>query len=85
MFSYFAEKTPLQDAPRYTMIYMQIIYLGMFIGPLIGSGLASGGVNLVTVVLCGASLRLIVGIATQYSLPQTVRWPFRRAVSPVVK
>lgn len=65
LFSFFSANTPLDDAPRFTTAYIQIIYLAIFIGPLLGSGLASAGVNLTTVLLFGAGLRLIVALGTQ--------------------
>jgi MFS family permease len=83
LFGYFAEKTPLKDSPRYTTVYIQIIYVGIFIGPLIGSSMADMGVNLVTVLMCGALLRLLIGLGTMFHAP--FRFSLRRAVSPVVK
>ncbi len=83
LFGFFAEKTPLKGSPRYTTVYIQIVYVGMFIGPMIGSSMADIGMKLVTVLMCGALLRLIVGLATLGHLP--LRFSSRRAVSPVVE
>jgi MFS family permease len=83
LFGFFAEKTPLKDSPRYTTVYIQIIYIGLFIGPLIGSSLADMGMNLVTVLMCGALLRFFVGIMTSIHFP--LRFSSRRAIFPIVK
>lgn len=83
LFGFFAEKTPMKGSPRYTTVYIQIIYVGVFIGPLIGSSMADMGMKLVTVLMCGALLRLLVGLATIVHLP--LRFSFRRTVSPAVK
>jgi len=83
LFGFFAEKTPMRGSPRYTTVYIQIVYVGMFIGPLIGSSLADMGMKLVTVLLCGALLRLLVGLSTLLHLPP--RFSSRHTVSPVVE
>ncbi len=61
LFGYFTQNTPPDDLPRYTGAYTQMIYLAVFIGPLLGSGLADSGMNLVAVMLGGALLRLAAG------------------------
>jgi MFS family permease len=83
LFGFFAEKTPLKGSPRYTTVYIQIVYVGMFIGPLIGSSLADMGMELVTVLLCGALLRFLVGLATM--IPPSIRFSSRRAVSTFIE
>ena len=65
LFGYFNENTPMEEMPRYTGAYTQIVYLAVFIGPLLGSGLANAGVNLVAVLLGGAAVRLLAGVLIQ--------------------
>jgi hypothetical protein len=43
----------------YSGAYHQVMALALFVGPMIGSLLANGGVDLVSVILIGAALRLI--------------------------
>ncbi len=62
LFGYFNENTPIDEMPRYSAAYTQMIYLAVFIGPLLGSGLADSGVNLVLVLLGGAAIRLLAGV-----------------------
>lgn len=83
IFGFFAERTPLKGASRYTTVYIQLVYIGMFIGPLIGSGLADSGVQLVTVLMIGAFLRLLVGIISM--IQPSKRQFLQRAASPVVE
>jgi MFS family permease len=65
LLSYFTETTrdlSDEEMTRYSTVYHQVIYLAAFIGPLLGSGLANSGVDLVLVILFGAGLRLVSGI-----------------------
>jgi MFS family permease len=57
IFAYFLERTPAQHMQRGTILYQQVISVGIFVGPLIGSLLADSGMSLVTVLLIGAALR----------------------------
>jgi MFS family permease len=59
VFGYFLERTPAHHMQHGTILYQQIISVGLFVGPLIGSTLADSGVPLVTVLLIGAGLRLL--------------------------
>ncbi|MBZ0301929.1 MAG: hypothetical protein K8J31_19430, partial [Anaerolineae bacterium] len=68
LFGYFSEKT--SPEPRVTTLYMQIISLASFCGPLIGSNLANAGVNLSAVILGGALLRLAAATVVFYGLHQ---------------
>jgi hypothetical protein len=61
VFGFFMKRTPVEAMQRGTVLYQQVISLGLFVGPLIGSTLADLGINLVTVLLIGAALRLIAG------------------------
>ncbi len=78
LFGYFTESTAPQDMPRFTAAYTQVIYLAIFIGPLVGSSLANGGANLTAVLLLGAALRLLAGVFTSAAGALTLR---RLAVS----
>jgi predicted MFS family arabinose efflux permease len=73
LFGYFSERTPVAESPRYTTAFIQMVYLSVFIGPLLGSALADQGVDLMSVLLLGAVVRLLAGAMTQIDLPQWVR------------
>ncbi len=64
LFGLFSERT--SPEPRVTTLYMQIISLATFFGPLLGSSLANAGVDLAVVLLGGALLRLIAATITYY-------------------
>ena len=85
LFGYFSEQTPVAEASRFTTAYIQTIYLAIFIGPMLGSGLANSGINLATVLLIGAALRLIAACITQIDLPQLVRRSPRAVAADVVR
>jgi len=61
LFGFFTENTPAEEMQRYSIAYHQAIGLALFVGPLIGSGLANAGMNLVVVLLLGAGIRVIGG------------------------
>src|SRR5690606_35923666 len=61
IYGFFTENTPPQSMTSYSIAYQQVIGLGLFIGPMIGSTLANSGTPLVLVVLAGAGLRLAAG------------------------
>jgi MFS family permease len=67
-FSLFSEMAPQYDKARYTMAYSQVVFLAIFIGPMIGKLLNSVGLSLVTILLIGAALRLLAGVLTQTHL-----------------
>jgi predicted MFS family arabinose efflux permease len=73
LFGYFTENTAPQDMPRFTAAYTQVVYLAVFIGPLLGSSLANSGANLTAVLLLGAVLRLLAGALTSATGALTVR------------
>jgi hypothetical protein len=79
LFGFFSEKTVPE--PRVTTLYMQIISLATFFGPLIGSSLANAGVNLAPVLLGGALLRLIASGATWFCAHQDLDLFPMRAIS----
>lgn len=69
LFGFFSEKT--SPEPRVTTLYMQIISLATFFGPLLGSGLANAGIDLAVVLLGGALLRLAASTITYYCAHHT--------------
>lgn len=80
LFAFFSENTPLERRSHYTTAYTQIIFLAMFVGPMIGSGLYNRGVNLVVIILTGAALRLLAGFLVQMHMPGWFRRT-RQAIS----
>lgn len=58
---FFAERTQASDM-SVTIIFHQMIFGGMFIGPLIGSNIAGLGLPLEGVVLGGGVLRLVIAV-----------------------
>lgn len=70
LFGFFSETTPQEDMMGYTNAYHQIIFLALFVGPLIGSALASADMNLLAVLIAGAVLRLISAALTQVEVIQ---------------
>lgn len=82
LFSYFSESTPVAHRARYTTAYTQIIFLAQFFGPMIGSSLSGWGVELVSILLIGAALRLAAGMLIQAHLPKWFKRTFRLASVP---
>jgi len=75
LFRLFTEKTRQvqpQDMVRYSGVYYQTIALSVFVGPLLGSGLANAGVNVVFLLIAGAILRLIAAFVTQQSVVEHI-------------
>ncbi len=68
LFTFFVENTPAEEVTTYSVAYNQVIGLALFLGPMLGSTLASGGVNLLLVMGLGAVLRLIAGPLVDSSL-----------------
>jgi MFS family permease len=62
LYAVLVERTPSHAMPQATMIYHQMLALGMFVGPLIGSSLAGWGLDLTWVLLIGVGLRLAAGL-----------------------
>lgn len=60
---FFAERTGTNDIYS-SMLFHQMIFLAIAIGPLLGSSLANSGVPTVTVLMGGAMLRVLAGIIT---------------------
>lgn len=68
LFGYFMDSTPTEDLSRATVAYQQIISIAVFIGPLMGSTLIEGGINIVMAILIGAVMRFVAGFLTQVNL-----------------
>lgn len=85
LFGYFSESTPVADSPRYTTVYIQLIYLSIFVGPLLGSSLADHGVDLTLVLLLGALFRLLAGGLIQIDLPRKIRARTQRIAQAATK
>ncbi len=62
LFGFFNERIPTGQATPFTTYYNQIIFLGMFIGPLIGSGLVGQQLDIVTLLIVGSGLRLLASV-----------------------
>lgn len=60
LFAYFTEITPPEKMTGYTMFYNQVIFLAIFVGPLVGSYLAA--TNLEAVFFSGALVRVGAGL-----------------------
>jgi MFS family permease len=75
LFRLFTEKTrgiSAQDMVKYSGVYYQTVALSVFVGPLLGSSLANAGVNLVFLLVAGASLRFIAAMLTQKSVVEHI-------------
>jgi hypothetical protein len=80
MYGHFVEATrdiPTHDMTRYTTAYQQLVYVAAFIGPMVGSNLANAGVNLLIVMVIGATMRLAAGIVI-FNLDTLLYVPARR-------
>lgn len=64
IFGFFSQSTPQADKTRFTTIYTQTIFLGVFIGPLVGSFMVNQGLSLMTVILIAGAMRLSAGLLT---------------------
>jgi MFS family permease len=68
VYGFFTQNTPKEDVTRYSTAYQQIIGLAMFIGPMLGSGLANASVKIVLVLLVCAALRLLAGALIEFDV-----------------
>ncbi|MBI5671239.1 MAG: MFS transporter [Chloroflexi bacterium] len=82
LFSYFSSSTPIEHRATYTTAYTQIIFVAQFFGPMLGSSLSRGGVELVSILLIGAALRLAAGVLIQTHLPAWFKRTFNLASLP---
>lgn len=67
LFIYFSDNTPAESLTRFTTVYNQVVMLSIFVGPMIGTQLASLGMDLVVVLLVGSAMRILAGIAVSTS------------------
>lgn len=73
LYGFFTANAPYEGTARYSTAYQQVIGLSMFIGPMIGSTLVTGGVQVVVVLLLGAGLRLLAGALIEHGVFAKVR------------
>jgi hypothetical protein len=81
IFGYFTENTPPEEMTTYTTAYHQVIFAVMFMGPLVGSGLANAGVHLPMVLLVGAAARFTAGILSDQDMVERVERLSHNALS----
>ena len=81
IFMHFTEKTAKLDLMRYTTAYIQVIFAALFVGPMIGSYLATSGINLSSVLIIGAGLRLCAAVVPQIEFPTRNRLILRHTRS----
>lgn len=77
-FGFFAERTAKDDMQA-AMVYNQLAYVAIFVGPLIGSFLVNAGVSVIAVLLAGAALRFAGAAICHFGL----RVFGRKRVEPV--
>lgn len=68
IYGFFTESTPPQSMTSFSIAYQQVIGLGLFVGPMVGSLLVNGGANIVLVILAGAGLRLAAGAFIEHGV-----------------
>ncbi len=85
VFGFFTENSPADELGSYTTAYHQAIFAVMFIGPLMGSGLANAGVNLPVVLLVGAAARIVAGLLSDHVVIERVERISHHALSWVGK
>ncbi len=77
-FSFFSRNTTPENRQSRTRAYYQVLAIGTFIGPLVGSTLANLGLSLATVLLVGAGLRFLAGMMMQqHGLGRARGWASR--------
>ena len=62
MFGYFNNELPGHSVTRYTTLYSQVTFLGIFVGPMLGTALLDIHLPIVEVMLIGSGLRLAMGV-----------------------
>jgi MFS family permease len=75
MFGYFNNELPGHSMTRYTTLYNQVTYLGIFVGPMLGNLMLDLRLPIVEVILAGSVLRLLMGaiISDVKPVDQTLR------------
>jgi MFS family permease len=66
---FFFQSMPSEHVQKATVAYQQVVALGLFVGPMLGSTLANSGMNLAVVLGIGATLRLSAAMLTYFDLP----------------
>ncbi len=66
-FGFFAERTPTDDMQA-SIVFHQIAFSAIFVGPMLGSLLVSVGFSVVSVLLLGAGVRVFGGFLTHLGL-----------------
>src|SRR5690606_9995433 len=64
---FFTERTSANDINA-TTAYHEIIFVAMFLGPMLGSFVAGIGIPLVGVILWGAVMRILASLLVHYGL-----------------
>jgi hypothetical protein len=59
LFAYFTESTPSAHMAGYSAAFHQVVGFATFVGPLMGGALAASNLDLATILVFGAALRLI--------------------------
>jgi MFS family permease len=85
VFGFFTQNSPADELGPYTTAYHQAIFAVMFIGPLMGSGLANAGINLPVVLLLGAAVRVVAGLLSDQVVIERVERMSHHALSWVGK
>lgn len=67
------ENVPNYAMPKASAVYQQVVAVGSFIGPLTGSVLVNGGVDLGLVLVLGAALRFGGALAIRFDLTSVRR------------
>jgi Na+/melibiose symporter-like transporter len=80
LLTFFLDNTPAEESTTYSTAYHQVIGLVVFIGPMIGSLLANGGINLIVVMMFGAAVRFLAAPLIESSLFS--RWRPHREPMP---
>ena len=78
IYGFFNDNAPTHAMTSYSIAYQQVIGLGLFIGPMIGSTLVNGGAQIVLVVLAGAAMRLAAGALIEHGIFTRLMHPQRR-------
>ncbi|MBL8131685.1 MAG: MFS transporter [Anaerolineae bacterium] len=71
LWSLYMERTPSEQPAKYSTAFHQAVGISVFIGPMVGSLLASHGVNLLLIILLGAVLRIIAAALIAYNQRRT--------------
>jgi MFS family permease len=73
LFGLLTEVMPVRDAARYTRLFSQTSWIAIFIAPFIGTQLVELGVPLTQVLLFGAVLRGLAGLAVLFLFSSRIK------------